>query len=154
MLYRRLGATGLQVSALAFGAWMTFGRQIGRGTARDLVAMAWDHGINLFDNAEGYADGEAERVMGDVIADLRLPRDGFAVTSKVMFGSASDPLPMQKGLSRKHCLLYTSPCASTKMPAVPVGASLRWSRRSMPSTVDSARASWPPTSSPLSLIHI
>ena len=102
MLYRRLGATGLQVSALAFGAWMTFGRQIGRGTARDLVAMAWDHGINLFDNAEGYADGEAERVMGDVIADLRLPRDGFAVTSKVMFGSASDPLPMQKGLSRKH----------------------------------------------------
>ncbi len=102
MLYRRLGATGLQVSALAFGAWMTFGRQIGRGTARDLVAMAWDHGVNLFDNAEGYADGEAERVMGDVIADLRLPRDGFAVTSKVMFGSASDPLPMQKGLSRKH----------------------------------------------------
>lgn len=102
MQYRRLGATGLQVSALAFGAWMTFGRQIGRGTARDLVAMAWDHGVNLFDNAEGYADGEAERVMGDVIADLRLPRDGFAVTSKVMFGSASDPLPMQKGLSRKH----------------------------------------------------
>lgn len=102
MLYRRLGATGLQVSALAFGAWMTFGRQVGRGTARDLVAMAWDHGINLFDNAEGYADGEAERVMGDVIADLRLPRDGFAVTSKVMFGSAADPLPMQKGLSRKH----------------------------------------------------
>lgn len=102
MQYRRLGATGLQVSALAFGAWMTFGRQIGRGTARDLVAMAWDHGINLFDNAEGYADGEAERVMGDVIADLRLPRDGFAVTSKVMFGSATDPRPMQKGLSRKH----------------------------------------------------
>jgi len=102
MLYRRLGATGLQVSALAFGAWMTFGRQIGRGTARDLVAMAWDHGVNLFDNAEGYADGEAERVMGDVIADLRLPRDGFAVTSKVMFGAAADPLPMQKGLSRKH----------------------------------------------------
>ena len=102
MHYRRLGATGLQVSALSFGAWLTFGQQIGRGAARDLVAAAWDHGINFFDNAEGYANGEAERVMGDVIADLRLPRDGFAVSSKVMFGSAKDPLPMQKGLSRKH----------------------------------------------------
>jgi voltage-dependent potassium channel beta subunit len=102
MQYRRLGASGLQVSALSFGAWITFGRQIGRGTARELIAAAWDHGINFFDNAEGYAEGEAERVMGDVIADLRLPRDGFAVSSKVMFGSATDPRPMQKGLSRKH----------------------------------------------------
>jgi voltage-dependent potassium channel beta subunit len=102
MRYRRLGSTGLQVSALSFGAWITFGQQIGRGTARDLIAAAWDHGINFFDNAEGYANGEAERVMGDVIADLRLPRDGYAVSSKVMFGSAKDPLPMQKGLSRKH----------------------------------------------------
>lgn len=102
MQYRRLGATGLPVSALAFGAWTTFGSQLGRGPARELLAAAWDHGINLFDNAEGYANGEAERVMGDVIADLRLPRDGFAVTSKVMFGSTADPLPMQRGLSRKH----------------------------------------------------
>lgn len=102
MLYRRLGSTGLQVSALSFGAWITFGQQIGRGTARDLIAAAWDHGINFFDNAEGYANGAAEQVMGDVIADLRLPRDGFAVSSKVMFGSAKDPRPMQKGLSRKH----------------------------------------------------
>ena len=71
-------------------------------TARDLIAAAWDHGINFFDNAEGYANGEAETVMGDVIADLRLPRDGYCVSSKVMFGSAADPLPTQKGLSRKH----------------------------------------------------
>jgi aryl-alcohol dehydrogenase-like predicted oxidoreductase len=102
MHYRRLGSAGLQVSALSFGAWVTFGQQIGRGAARDLIAAAWDHGINFFDNAEVYASGEAERVMGDVIADLRLPRDGYAVSSKVMFGSAKDPLPMQKGLSRKH----------------------------------------------------
>ncbi len=102
MHYRRLGSSGLQLSALSFGAWMTFGSQIGRGTARELIAAAWDHGITFFDNAEGYANGEAERVMGDVIADLRLPRDGFAVSSKVMFGSAADPRPMQKGLSRKH----------------------------------------------------
>jgi voltage-dependent potassium channel beta subunit len=102
MQYRRLGSSGLQLSALSFGAWLTFGAQIGRGVSRDLVAAAWDHGINFFDNAEGYANGNAETVMGDVIADLRLPRDGYCVSSKVLFGSAVDPNPTQKGLSRKH----------------------------------------------------
>lgn len=102
MQYRRLGSSGLQISALSFGAWVTFGTQVGRGLARELIAAAWDNGVNFFDNAETYAQGEAERVMGDVIADLRLPRDGFAVSSKVFFGAVSDPKPMQKGLSRKH----------------------------------------------------
>jgi len=102
MRYRRLGASGLQLSALSFGAWVTFGNRIGRGEARELIAAAWDHGINFFDNAEGYADGEAERVMGDVLADLRLPRDGWCVSSKVFFGAAKDARPTQKGLSRKH----------------------------------------------------
>lgn len=102
MEYRRLGSSGLQLSALSFGAWVTFANQLGRGTARDLVAAAWDHGVNFFDNAEGYANGEAEQVMGDVIADLRLPRDGFCVSSKVYFGAADDPRPTQRGLSRKH----------------------------------------------------
>ncbi len=102
MQYRRLGSTGLQLSALSFGAWVTFGNQVGRGEARELIAAAWDHGITFFDNAEGYADGEAERVMGDVLADLRLPRDGWCVSSKVFFGAAKDPRPTQKGLSRKH----------------------------------------------------
>lgn len=102
MEYRRLGTSGLALSALSLGAWTTFGSGIARGEARELVAAAWDHGINFFDNAESYAQGDAERVMGDVIVDLRLPRDGFAVSSKVMFGAAADPLPMQRGLSRKH----------------------------------------------------
>ncbi len=102
MQYRRLGSSGLQLSALSFGAWVTFGNQVGRGEARELIAAAWDHGINFFDNAEGYADGEAERVMGDVLADLRLPRDGWCVSSKVFFGAAKEPAPTQKGLSRKH----------------------------------------------------
>ena len=102
MEYRRLGASGLQLSALSFGAWVTFGTQVGRGDARDLIAAAWDHGVNFFDNAEVYANGEAERVMGDVLADLRLPRDGWCVSSKVFFGSAQEPRPTQKGLSRKH----------------------------------------------------
>lgn len=102
MQYRRLGSSGLQLSALSFGAWVTFGNQFGRSAAREMVAAAWDHGVNFFDNAENYAKGEAERMMGDVIADLRLPRDGFCVSSKVFFGSAEDPRPTQKGLSRKH----------------------------------------------------
>jgi voltage-dependent potassium channel beta subunit len=102
MHYRRLGSSGLQLSALSLGAWVTFGNRVGRGQARELIAAAWDHGINFFDNAEGYADGEAERVMGDALADLRLPRDGWCVSSKVFFGAARDPRPTQKGLSRKH----------------------------------------------------
>ncbi|RZA18826.1 MAG: aldo/keto reductase [Lysobacteraceae bacterium] len=102
MQYRRLGNSGLQLSALSFGAWVTFGNQVGRGAAREMIAAAWDHGVNFFDNAEGYANGEAEKVMGDVLADLRLPRDGWCVSSKVFFGSAVNPRPTQKGLSRKH----------------------------------------------------
>lgn len=102
MLYRRLGRTGLQVSALSFGAWVTFGTSVGRGEARRLITQAFDAGINLFDNAENYAKGEAERIMGDVLADMRFPRDAYAVTSKAFFGSAADPAPMQRGLSRKH----------------------------------------------------
>ncbi|TAK40079.1 MAG: aldo/keto reductase [Lysobacteraceae bacterium] len=102
MQYRRLGSSGLQLSALSFGAWVTFGNQVGRDTARELIAAAWDHGVNFFDNAETYANGEAERVMGDAIADLRLPRDGYCVSSKVFFGSTRDPRPTQRGLSRKH----------------------------------------------------
>ena len=102
MHYRRLGSSGLQLSALSFGAWVTFAGQIDRSTARDLIAAAWDHGVNFFDNAEAYGNGAAEKLMGDVIADLRLPRDGFCVSSKVMFGAVSDPLPTQRGLSRKH----------------------------------------------------
>ena len=102
MQYRRLGSSGLQVSELSFGAWVTFGGSVGRGEARELIAAAWDAGINFFDNAETYANGEAERVMGDVIADLRLPRDGYCVSSKVFFGAVDKPRPTQRGLSRKH----------------------------------------------------
>lgn len=102
MQYRRLGSSGLQLSALSFGAWVTFGGQIGRSEARNLIAAAYDNGINFFDNAEVYARGEAEKVMGDVIADLRLPRDGYCVSSKVFFGAVDDPRPTQRGLSRKH----------------------------------------------------
>ncbi|MBB6187378.1 aldo/keto reductase [Rhodanobacter sp. MP7CTX1] len=104
MLYRRLGKTGLQISALSFGAWVTFGKQVGRAQARDLLALAHDRGVNFFDNAEVYNKGVAEQVMGDVLADLRFPRDSYCVSSKVFFGSAENPLPTQRGLSRKHVI--------------------------------------------------
>ncbi len=104
MHYRRLGSSGLQLSALSFGAWVTFGTAVDRGAARELLACAFDHGVNFFDNAEVYSRGEAERIMGDALADLRLPRDAFCVSSKVFFGSARDPKPTQRGLSRKHVM--------------------------------------------------
>lgn len=102
MQYRRLGSTGLKLSALSYGAWVTFGRQVGRSAARDLIALAYDNGVNFFDNAETYNAGEAEKLMGDVIADLHLPRDAYCVSSKVYFGAVTDPKPTQRGLSRKH----------------------------------------------------
>lgn len=101
MLYRRLGQTGLQVSALSFGAWVTFGNQIGDDTARDLLHTAYDGGINFFDNAEGYADGQAEVVMGRILKNSGWPRASYAVSSKVFFGDAYKG-PNGRGLSRKH----------------------------------------------------
>jgi len=104
MQYRRLGKSGLQLSALSFGAWVTFGQQVGRSLARDMLAMAHDHGVNFFDNAEIYNHGVAETLMGDVLADLRFPRDSYCVSSKVFFGARANPLPTQRGLSRKHVI--------------------------------------------------
>jgi voltage-dependent potassium channel beta subunit len=102
MEYRRLGRAGLKLSTLSYGAWVTFGRQVGRKEARELLALAYDHGVNYFDNAETYSAGDAERVMGDALADLGWPRDSWCVSSKVYFGAVADPKPTQSGLSRKH----------------------------------------------------
>jgi len=101
MEYRRLGKSGLQVSVLSFGSWITFGKQIGDTTAEDLMKIAYDNGINFFDNAEIYARGQSEVVMGNAIKKLGWSRDTFVVSSKVFFG-AGGKLPNQTGLSRKH----------------------------------------------------
>jgi len=101
MLYRRLGNSGLQISALSFGAWVTFGRQIADTAARDLMHAAYDAGVNFFDNAETYADGQAELVMGKILKDAGWPRSAWLVSSKVYFGWEDDK-PNQTGLSRKH----------------------------------------------------
>jgi voltage-dependent potassium channel beta subunit len=101
MLYRRLGHSGLQISALSFGAWVTFGRQIGDPVARELMHAAYDAGINFFDNAETYADGQAERVMGEILKTSGWRRSSYIVSSKVYFGWEEEK-PNQTGLSRKH----------------------------------------------------
>jgi aryl-alcohol dehydrogenase-like predicted oxidoreductase len=101
MEYRRLGKSGLQVSCLSFGAWVTFGRQVDDGTAEACMRLAYDKGINFFDNAEVYADGEAEVVMGRILKKLGWGRDTFLVSSKVLWGG---DLPNQSGLCRKHVM--------------------------------------------------
>jgi len=98
MHYRRLGRSGLKLSEIAIGAWVTFGDQISEKTASQLVHAAYDEGVNFFDNADVYAGGQAEIVMGKAIKDL--PREGLVISSKVF--SQTMPGPNGRGLSRKH----------------------------------------------------
>jgi voltage-dependent potassium channel beta subunit len=99
MEYRRLGKSGLQVSAISLGSWLTFGKQISDDVALELMRIAYDNGINFFDNAEIYARGRSEIVMGECIKKLGWSRDTFLVSSKVFWGGDK---PNQSGLSRKH----------------------------------------------------
>lgn len=101
MEYRRLGKSGIRVSELSFGSWITFGNQIDRKTSEELMDVAYDNGINFFDNAEVYAAGRSEEVMGDILSSRNWPRDTWMVSSKVFFG-AGGKLPTQRGLHRKH----------------------------------------------------
>lgn len=101
MLYRPLGPSGLKISALSFGAWVTFGKQIGNAVATKLLHTAYDAGVNFFDNAEAYADGQAEIVMGGILKKSGWRRSSYLVSSKVFFGWEDDK-PNQSGLSRKH----------------------------------------------------
>ena len=104
MEYRRLGKSGLQISALSYGAWVTFSKQVDVSEAADIMKIAYDAGVNFFDNAEVYEHGEAEIVMGKALKKLGWRRDSFLVSSKVMFGSVSDHKPTQWGLNRKHVI--------------------------------------------------
>lgn len=101
MEYRRLGSSGLQVSALSFGSWVTFGAQIEDNSSEKLIAAAYEAGINFFDNAEIYAQGKSEIVMGKILKNMGWDRTSFLVSSKVFFGDGRKK-PNQTGLSRKH----------------------------------------------------
>ncbi len=101
MIYNRLGNSGLQVSALSFGSWLTFAKQIENDVAEKCMIKAYDAGINFFDNAEGYAGGASETVMGNILHKLKWDRTTYLVSSKVYFGGDK---PNQSGLSRKHVM--------------------------------------------------
>ena len=99
MIYRRLGRSGLPVSALGLGSWVTFGAQMKLDAARACMRRAYEAGVNFFDNAEAYAAGESERLMGQALKKEGWPRDSYVVSSKVFWGGER---PTQRGLHRKH----------------------------------------------------
>lgn len=105
MEYRRLGKSGLQVSVLSFGSWVSFSKQFDDKTADQLMGIAYDHGVNFFDNAEIYALGESEKMMGRVLKKKKWDRTSYTVSSKVFWGWRGEKnKPNQTGLSRKHIM--------------------------------------------------
>jgi voltage-dependent potassium channel beta subunit len=100
MHYRRLGHSGIKVSEISLGSWVTFGSQISEKTAIEIIHEAFNLGVNFFDNADVYASGEAETVMGKAIKDL--PRAALVISSKVFWPTL--PGPNGRGLSRKHII--------------------------------------------------
>jgi len=102
MKYRKLGRSGLKISELSFGSWVTFNKQVDSRLAEKMFGTCFDAGVNFFDNAEGYEAGESEVVMGKALRSLNRPRDSYCVSSKVFFGANKKPSPTQVGLSRKH----------------------------------------------------
>jgi voltage-dependent potassium channel beta subunit len=103
MQYRRLGRAGLKVSVLSFGSWVSFGPQLAGGNARECLAAAYDGGINFFDNAEVYAGGRSESIMGEAIAQLGWPRHTYVVSSKYFWG-IEDSINTRNTLNRKYLL--------------------------------------------------
>jgi voltage-dependent potassium channel beta subunit len=109
MEYRRLGTSGLKVSALSFGSWVSFGAQMDVGLARDCMAAAWEGGVNFFDNAEGYAGGESERIMGQAIAELGYRRESYVISTKVYWG-LTPGANTRNTLNRKYLLHSVEGC--------------------------------------------
>jgi voltage-dependent potassium channel beta subunit len=103
MQYRRLGPAGLQLSVLSFGSWVSFGEQIGITEATDCLQAAYDAGVNFFDNAEAYAGGESERIMGAAIAKLGWQRHTYVISTKLYWGIHDGP-NMKNTLNRKYLM--------------------------------------------------
>jgi voltage-dependent potassium channel beta subunit len=105
MEYRRMGRTGLQLGVLSYGSWVTFHKQVDDSLADELMGIAYDNGINFFDNAEVYAGGESEKLMGRVLHKKNWDRTSYLVSSKVFWGwRGKANKPNQYGLSRKHVI--------------------------------------------------
>ncbi|MCB9206181.1 MAG: aldo/keto reductase [Ignavibacteriales bacterium] len=105
MEFRFLGKTGLKVSALSFGSWVTFGDQINKKVAADCMKTAYDSGVNFFDNAEAYAGGKSEIMMGNIINDFGWKRSDLVLSTKIYWGGSG---PNDRGLSMKHIIEGTN----------------------------------------------
>jgi voltage-dependent potassium channel beta subunit len=103
MQYRHLGRSGLQVSVLSFGSWVTFGGQIGTELAVSCLSAAREAGVNFFDNAESYAQGQSERIMGKALAELGWPRHTYVISTKLFWGIYDD-INMRNTTNRKYLL--------------------------------------------------
>jgi voltage-dependent potassium channel beta subunit len=101
MEYRHLGKAGVKVSELSLGAWVTYGLQFGVKEAKAIMAAAYDAGVNFFDNAEAYASGEAETIMGQALKELGWARKDYLVSTKIFWGGEG---PNDRGLSYKHII--------------------------------------------------
>ncbi|MDA8279622.1 MAG: aldo/keto reductase [Actinomycetota bacterium] len=101
MSYRRMGRTGLKLSVLSFGSWVTFGDQLDVGLAAECLSAARDAGVNFFDNAEAYAGGESERIMGQALEQLGWPRHSYVVSTKLYWG-INEGVNMRQTLNRKY----------------------------------------------------
>lgn len=101
MEYRRLGNSGLKVSVLSFGSWVTFHNQLGNETALQCMQAAWEAGVNFFDNAEVYADGKSETIMGQVVRELGWPRESYVISTKLYWGLTEGP-NSKNTLNRKY----------------------------------------------------
>ncbi|XP_039703201.1 voltage-gated potassium channel subunit beta-3 isoform X2 [Pteropus medius] len=101
MKYRNLGKSGLRVSCLGLGTWVTFGSQISDETAEDVLTVAYEHGVNLFDTAEVYAAGKAERTLGNILKRKGWRRSSYVITTKIFWGGQAET---ERGLSRKHII--------------------------------------------------
>ena len=102
MQYRRLGASGLKVSEVCLGSWLTFGNATEDKTAEECIHRAYELGINFFDTANVYARGASEEVVGKALRPFA--RDTYVVATKVYFGMSDGPMPNDRGLSRKHIM--------------------------------------------------
>ena len=103
MEYRRLGNTGLKLSVLSFGSWVTFHNQLGNDTARACMQAAWEAGVNFFDNAEVYAGGKSEEIMGRTVRELGWPRESFVISTKFYWGLRDGP-NTKNTLNRKYLM--------------------------------------------------
>ena len=101
MKYRHLGKAGIKVSELSIGSWVTYGKQVDVASAKEILTAAWEAGVNFFDNAEAYARGESEVIMGKALKELGLPREQYLVSTKIFWGGSG---PNDTGLNYKHLI--------------------------------------------------